>query len=316
MKLSETNKIYFISVEIFLLDVLVNVILIGLAQMGISVSIPIYLNLMLSEGIALIPSLVYLRSQKINPWKWIPHSRLKPSVVILLILFTWLIMPLIICVNAISLLFVDNAAMGAINQMMDYPWMAAVAMSALLPALVEEFVCRGVIYHGLRHNGIWKAIFISAFLFGIMHMNFNQMSYAFVLGIILALVVEATDSIFSSMIVHFVFNSTGLMVSYLLQFIMSDALQEATVELQSNTASYYASMVSAIMAYAAIAVVTTSIAILIFYLIAKKCNRDWCMKLLFQGKTGPYPKREPVLTPLFIVFVLAALLSIFVLSGR
>lgn len=300
--------------EIFLIDMLVNVILICAAQRGISISIPIYLNLLLSEGIALIPAVIYLASQKIKPGEFIAHNRLKLSVILLLILFTWLIMPLIIFVNSISLLFVENSAVGAMNQVMDYSWFSGIVMSALLPAVVEEFVCRGVIFHGLRHNGIWKAIFISALLFGIMHMNFNQMSYAFVLGVILALMVEATDSIFSSMIVHFTFNATSLTFYYILQFAAADMVQETTNELQVGMTEYHMSMILAVVIYGFIAIVPTILAVMVFHLIAKKCNRDWCMKLLFQGKTGPYPQRETVFTPMFIGFVMVAIGVIFLIS--
>lgn len=39
-----------------------------------------------------------------------------------------------------------------------------------------------------------------------MHMNFNQMAYAVVIGLIFGFVVEATGSIIPTMIMHFLIN--------------------------------------------------------------------------------------------------------------
>lgn len=313
MKLTETNKVYFISIGIFLCDIILNIILYVLVQMGVHINIPISLNVILSESLILIPAVLYLLLQKKNPLKVIPHKTLKVSVILLLIVFTWLITPLIMVINAISMLFVENAMTGAINEVTDYPFWAGVTLLALIPALVEEFVCRGVIFHGLRHNGIWKAILISALLFGIMHMNFNQMSYAFVLGIVLALVVEATDSIWASVIVHFTFNASSVALNYLMNIFAPEAVEESANLFQSG-ANYYVSMLMVIISYAMLAVFTTSIAVGVFYLIAKLCNRDWCMKLLFTGKTGPYPKKERTVTPVLIGFLVFSIAFITLLT--
>ncbi|MGN0299458.1 MAG: lysostaphin resistance A-like protein [Lachnospiraceae bacterium] len=313
MKWRRTDKVYWILLGFLLGDILINLILYSLVKMGVKVQIPIALNLFLSELIAILPAVLYLLWQKINPWRLIPHKRLKMSVVFLLIVFTWLLIPLIIVVNAISMLFVDNAVVGAVSQVLEYPWYLGIIMMALVPALVEEFVCRGVIFHSLRFNGIWKAIFISSLCFGIMHMNFNQMSYAIVLGMALALVVEATDSIWASVLVHFVFNATSVLLNYIMQAFSSEEIEVSAALLEEISASeYYASMFMVIMFYAGIALVTTSLAILIFWQIAKLCNRDWCMRLLFEGKTGPYPEKESVISP-FFVFVLVAALAVMIL---
>ena len=47
---------------------------------------------------------------------------------------------------------------------------------------------------------------MSGLIFGLMHLNFNQFSYGFVLGVIFAAVVEASGSIYASMAIHFLIN--------------------------------------------------------------------------------------------------------------
>ena len=52
-------------------------------------------------------------------------------------------------------------------------------------------------------------------------MNFNQMPYAFFLGIIMALVMEACDSVIAPMIVHFTLNGSSTLLSCLSMAMMS-----------------------------------------------------------------------------------------------
>ena len=77
---------------------------------------------------------------------------------------------------------------------------------ALLPAICEEFLHRGILLRGTYQIGIKKAILISSLLFGLVHFNINQFFYAFVLGLLMAFVAIVSRSIFPSMIIHFVNN--------------------------------------------------------------------------------------------------------------
>ncbi len=78
---------------------------------------------------------------------------------------------------------------------------------ALLPAIGEELVFRGVIFHGLRtrFNDI-SAVLLSALMFALMHQSLQQLLYPFILGCIMGWVVLRTGSLVSSIIIHFVNN--------------------------------------------------------------------------------------------------------------
>lgn len=57
--------------------------------------------------------------------------------------------------------------------------------------MLEELLYRGIIYPRLREwVGVKRGIVISAFLFGIMHFNLVQFLYAFLIGLLLAVVME------------------------------------------------------------------------------------------------------------------------------
>lgn len=88
-----------------------------------------------------------------------------------------------------------------------------VVCSAILPALVEEFAFRGMILGTLRKFGDIPAVIVSALLFGLLHGNFIQIPFAFLIGIALGLVTVITNSIWPAIIGHFVNNFYAVVVN-------------------------------------------------------------------------------------------------------
>ena len=119
-------------------------------------------------------------------------------------------------INAISMLFVENTTSTLmINVIENNGLLASLFMIALVPAVFEEIVYRGMFYNEYSKETPLQAIFLSAFLFGIIHLNLNQFAYAFAVGIIFALIIEATDSILSTMIIHFIINGNSVFGLYI-----------------------------------------------------------------------------------------------------
>lgn len=78
----------------------------------------------------------------------------------------------------------------------------------ILYPILEEVVFRGFIFNRLRKNtSLTKAIGIQAFLFGLLHFNAIQGSYAFLLGLLLAYICIWTGSIWAPIIIHVSLNS-------------------------------------------------------------------------------------------------------------
>ena len=71
--------------------------------------------------------------------------------------------------------------------------------------MIEEVLFRGIIYRGISDKKM--AIFISAITFALLHMNFNQMCYAFVMGLFFAVVIYITDNLTVSIALHMLFNA-------------------------------------------------------------------------------------------------------------
>ncbi len=73
---------------------------------------------------------------------------------------------------------------------------------SIIPGICEELLFRGAILENLLPFGRSNAIFISAFLFAMMHQNSEQLLYTFVAGIALGLVYVYTGSIWNCTILH------------------------------------------------------------------------------------------------------------------
>lgn len=86
---------------------------------------------------------------------------------------------------------------------------------AIVPALVEEFACRGIVLGLLKKHGETFAIVTSAIVFGIMHGNFEQMPFATLVGLVLGYIYVKTGSLWVGVAVHFINNAISVVFSYL-----------------------------------------------------------------------------------------------------
>lgn len=95
-----------------------------------------------------------------------------------------------------------------------YEFLMSVCLIAVLPAIGEEFLHRGLLINGLNKLGVKKAIIYSSLLFGLMHMNIGQFFYASIIGIVLGAVAIFSRSIIPAIIVHFMNNTIGLYLNF------------------------------------------------------------------------------------------------------
>lgn len=87
--------------------------------------------------------------------------------------------------------------------------------AVLLAPIGEEILCRGLIFYyarkvtfGMKNQTVafWIANTIQALVFGIMHMNILQGSYAFVLGLGIGVLYKKYNSLYPCILAHFVVN--------------------------------------------------------------------------------------------------------------
>lgn len=97
---------------------------------------------------------------------------------------------------------------------------------ALVPAICEELIYRGIILNGMRKFGVHTAVFASAAIFAIAHGSAMQTVYQFILGVALGYVLIKTGSLIASMVVHFLNNATVIIINYIAN-TTSSGLNEA-----------------------------------------------------------------------------------------
>lgn len=90
-----------------------------------------------------------------------------------------------------------------------------IAIGILAP-FIEEIIFRGLILNTLKKNiPVPAAIIIQALLFGIVHLNVVQGTYAFLVGILMGVIAVWFDSLFVSISLHMGMNLSGIMLSAL-----------------------------------------------------------------------------------------------------
>ena len=122
-------------------------------------------------------------------------------------------------------------------------------LTALLPGICEEFMHRGILLQGIKHIGFKKAILISSTLFALLHFNIQQVSFAFVVGLILGFVSVVAKNIYPAIIIHFVHNaiSTYLSFAYNRGWFLGDALKDFNLWLQETKPAIVFATVSIVL---------------------------------------------------------------------
>ena len=174
------------------------------------------MSLVIPEIILLIPALVYVIVLRPKTVDGVSMEIVSPLTTILTVVLTFLIMPLVMLINSVSSLFVENGVEGTLNSVVnENPLWLNLVVIALLPAVVEEFIFRGLIFNGYKRRNPLMAIILSALLFGFIHMNINQFTYAFAIGIIFGLMAYATGSLLPSIMSHFIINGTSVVITHM-----------------------------------------------------------------------------------------------------
>lgn len=181
-------------------------------------------NNVLSELVILIPAIATILYCGDRLKVVIPFKRIKISSALLTVLYVVMLFPLVTFINSVSMLFVDNTVVGLSDQILGMPMWQMFLSIGIFGPFVEEVVFRGFFLQSYQRTGrIIASMILSSILFGLMHMNFNQFAYGAVMGLMLALLVEATGSVLTSFIAHATFNS----IEVILMYATSDLIDSA-----------------------------------------------------------------------------------------
>ena len=91
-----------------------------------------------------------------------------------------------------------------------FSFILSLIVIAVLPAIFEEILMRGIVLHATEKYGYRSSLFISALWFAILHNNLSNIPAMLFLGFISCYAVWMTQSVYAGMLIHFSFNATGL----------------------------------------------------------------------------------------------------------
>lgn len=240
--------------------------------------------MILNQIMLVIPAAVFVLRQPEKPAELLGIHKIRWINVPLLILLQFLLIPVISCLNLVTMLFSDNVISGTVQDIVGTnSLLMSIVCIALIPCLVEEIIFRGVIYYaGYRGVSPVKGMFLCGLLFGLLHLNINQFSYAFVLGVVLCLAVEATGSLVSAMLMHFTLNANSTILTYLSARMIGWLENVSPETVQAETEIPVEAVTAYLGFYLIIAAVCTILAFLLLKTIAKNSGRYEHLKGLFR----------------------------------
>lgn len=138
----------------------------------------------------------------------------------------WVLSALLLAIMTIC----ASLVMDPLNSIMPEPWewvkqslemlvnapkAVAIVTTVILAPLLEELLCRGIILRGmLKHTSSFMAIFWSALIFAVIHLNPFQAVPAFLLGILMGWVYYKTGSLKLTILMHFTNNLLSMLISW------------------------------------------------------------------------------------------------------
>lgn len=161
----------------------------------------------------LLPAILYILVTKGKFKEVLRLNKLPIKQIIITITIAIICIPLSMCLSVIGVMFFKNnigAFMTDVST--STPLIVMLFLMAVMPAIIEEISLRGVVLWGYNGQSKVKAALFTGVFFGILHLDGHQFLGAAVLGFIMAYVVRVTNSIFSSMIIHFIVNASSVIM--------------------------------------------------------------------------------------------------------
>lgn len=200
--------------------------LLYLAQSGVAMLFQLALsvmgiNLLASAGVywastmvllplsTVLPFAIYMASTGVGADYFLHFEKVKPGTALLCVLAG-----LGVCLTGnFPAIFLQNflgnfgfQSGGGMASTTGWEFTLELVAVAFLPAVMEEFVFRGVILGGLRRYGVGVAVVASSLIFAFAHGDIASVIFAFVAGLAMGYLYARTGNLWLSVAVHFLNN--------------------------------------------------------------------------------------------------------------
>jgi len=195
--------------------------------------------IIIQYGIIFLPILIVMKMKGISIKEKFRFKPISFFTVIKTVLITIAALPI-----AYTLNFIVNIILMKLDlfqvQTLDlgsgtFNYFIVVFLIAVTPGIVEEFFFRGMMLSSYREKmSIRNSILLTSVFFAMFHFNIQNFMLPFFLGLIFGWMVYITDSIYTSMIAHGVFNFIGSILMYNNQGGSSEDIDAALVMLDEQ----------------------------------------------------------------------------------
>ena len=192
-------------------------------------TVDLYLGLFAGEVlILLVPVLVYVKQKKVNFKRYFRLNKITGKEALTSVLLTLLVYPLVGISSTLLIKFYSlfgevrvpqiNVKSGGLSSIY------SVLIIGVLPAICEEFFVRGLLSAPAKKSkGKVFTYVYTALLFMLMHVNPFNIVAPFILGYVFSVLNEKTNSLYSSMLGHFTFNTCSVILSIFQKDLLDSA---------------------------------------------------------------------------------------------
>jgi membrane protease YdiL (CAAX protease family) len=227
----------------------------------------------LSEGVLVLPLLIFALCTPARFCEMFPFRRIRIPVILLSLLLMAVLLPMMVLCNWLTMLVTSNTAALLSGSITAEPMWLMILIVGVIAPFCEEIAFRGYIFSSFRTTGrIFGSAVLSALLFGLMHMNLNQTCYTFAVGIFWALAVEASGSLWTSVLMHMSFNTVEVLSMYYTLDLQTDGSAGQLANALEGSADMQSSSLMILCIMAAAGVV---LAVLLLHAIAALQGRPF-----------------------------------------
>ncbi len=169
--------------------------------------------------LVMVPPLAFLFLLRLDIKKVLRLNRIKFKNLFLIFWIMVFAIPAVSALNMVNMLVIKYlfgktsvSSIPDISNTLDL--IKGIIVIGLSAAVCEEILFRGAIQRGFEKLGAIKSIILTAFLFGLMHQDFQKLLGTFLLGCIIGFIVYRSDSIIGGMFAHFTNNSLLVLLSF------------------------------------------------------------------------------------------------------
>lgn len=175
----------------------------------------------------IIPCGCYLFFTKSPPKQVLRLNAISFKNIILIIAIAITVQPSMTILSYLSSFLFKNNVSATLYANSDSNLFLLLLSVAVVPAVCEELFFRGIVFYNFHNLRLVKACCITGFYFSLMHMDLQQIAYTFVIGVFFCFLVYRTNSIYSSILAHFVINGSQAIYSSLIVNLQKQGILSA-----------------------------------------------------------------------------------------